>query len=203
MKVINHFISEAERTEINTWVESYNPHAVPLENNPAKSISDQLNGYTLLYDISESDISKHISKFQGDRSTDNILPPVVSGLVDRITAVASINRDHVFMQLIVLNQGGIISPHYDASINGYINYKCNVCIAGPAVDRIYIDKSHVDVSPRDLYCFEASLLKHWADAVETQRIVLSFGFMVPYEVLGWSANSPRVKLSKSIMKIFD
>ena len=37
-----------------------------------------------------------------------------------------------------MNKGGKINPHYDASIDGYINYKCNISVLSDRYD-FFID----------------------------------------------------------------
>jgi hypothetical protein len=68
--------------------------------------------------------------------------------------------------------------------------------------KIFIDKSSPTIQQKDLYCFEASLYKHWTDEFNSRRIFLSFGFLVPYDILGRSDNDPRVRLSRRVEKYF-
>ena len=98
-------------------------------------------------------------------------------------------------------KGGKINPHYDASIDGYINYKCNVSILSEDYD-FFMDKASIKVEETDLYCFEASLYKHWTNEFNSRRIFLSFGFVMKYEDLGREINDPRIRLSKRIKKYF-
>ena len=67
---------------------------------------------------------------------------------------------------------------------------------------MHIDKNNILIQETDLYCFEASLYKHWTDPFKSQRIFLSFGFMLKYEDLKRDENDPRVRLSKRIEKYF-
>jgi hypothetical protein len=54
-----------------------------------------------------------------------------------------------------------------------------------------------------MYCFEASLFKHWTpNKFDSRRILLSFGFLIPYKDLGRSEEDPRVRLSQRIEKYF-
>jgi hypothetical protein len=53
-----------------------------------------------------------------------------------------------------------------------------------------------------LYCFEASLYKHWTEEFNSRRVFLSFGFLVPYNVLGRNENDPRIRLSRRIENYF-
>jgi hypothetical protein len=107
-----------------------------------------------------------------------------------------------FLQIVDMNGGGKIGKHYDASYEGFINYKCNVSVLAEDYE-FSVDSEIVTIKERDLYCFEASLFKHWTNKPFTsRRILLSFGFMLPYEVLGRNENDPRVRLSKRIEKIF-
>jgi aspartyl/asparaginyl beta-hydroxylase (cupin superfamily) len=104
-------------------------------------------------------------------------------------------------QAVDMNKGGKIKPHYDASIAGYINYKCNICVLSHDYD-IYIGDEYSNIKQKDLYCFEASLYKHWTNEFNSRRIFLSFGFVVPYSVMNININDPRVRLSNRINKYF-
>jgi hypothetical protein len=54
-----------------------------------------------------------------------------------------------------------------------------------------------------MYCFEASLYKHWTpEPFNSRRVMLSFGFVLPYEALNRSEDDPRVRLSKRIERYF-
>ena len=100
-----------------------------------------------------------------------------------------------------MNRGGKIDPHYDASIDGFINYKCNISVLSEDY-LIYIGDKNVLIQETDLYCFEASLYKHWTDEFNSRRIFLSFGFLLKYEELERNEKDPRVRLSKRIEKYF-
>jgi len=86
-------------------------------------------------------------------------------------------------------------------MDGYINYKCNISVLSEDYD-LFIDKESVKVQETDLYGFEASLYKHWTNEFNSRRVFLSFGFVLPYEILNRSKNDPRVRLSKRIEKYF-
>jgi hypothetical protein len=100
-----------------------------------------------------------------------------------------------------MNTGGEIKPHYDTSIDGFINYKCNISVESEDY-KLYLEDSDIPVSEMDLYCFEASLYKHWVKPFSRKRILLSYGFLLRYETLGRSGDDSRVKLSKRIIKKF-
>ena len=100
-----------------------------------------------------------------------------------------------------MNRGGKIDPHYDASVEGYINYKCNLSVLSEDYV-MHIDKNEVLIQEGDLYCFEASLYKHWTDPFKSRRIFISFGFLLKYEELGRTPEDPRVRLSNRIAKYF-
>ena len=100
-----------------------------------------------------------------------------------------------------MNKGGKINPHYDASIDGYINYKCNISVLSEDYN-IYIDDEVELISETDLYCFEASLYKHWTNEFNSRRVFLSFGFILSYEILKRDENEPRIRLSRRISKYF-
>jgi hypothetical protein len=66
----------------------------------------------------------------------------------------------------------------------------------------FLDKEILKIQETDLYCFEASLYKHWTNEFNSRRVFLSFGFILKYEDLGRDINDPRVRLSKRIEKYF-
>jgi hypothetical protein len=100
-----------------------------------------------------------------------------------------------------MNKGGKINPHYDAAINGYINYKCNISVLSENYD-LFIGDDSINIEQTDLYGFEASLYKHWTNEFNSRRVFLSFGFIIPYDVTGRNENDPRVRLSQRIQKYF-
>jgi len=100
-----------------------------------------------------------------------------------------------------MNKGGKINPHYDASLDGYINYKCNISVLSEDYD-LFIDKDSIRIQETDLYGFEASLYKHWTNEFNSRRVFLSFGFILKYEDLGRNCDDPRVRLSKRIERYF-
>lgn len=113
-----------------------------------------------------------------------------------------INKDNTFLQILTQDNGGLIYPHYDSAIDGYITYKCNICVKSENDWVLYIDKGLLEVKELDLYCFEASLYKHWTDKFKNKRIILSYAFILPYADLARDENCPRVRLSKRIVKYF-
>ena len=110
-------------------------------------------------------------------------------------------KENVFLQVVDMKKGGKINPHYDASISGYINYKCNISVFSEDYD-IFIGDTSARIEEKDLYCFEASLYKHWTNEFNSRRIFLSIGFIVPYSTMNREENDPRVRLSKRIEKYF-
>lgn len=103
--------------------------------------------------------------------------------------------------MIKIGSGGQVKPHYDASAPGYIAFKCNLNIT-PEEDTIFIDNQCFDLLEGELYCFEASLFKHWLEKSEKERILLSYGFLLSYKELGWDETAPRIRLSQRIWKKF-
>jgi len=67
---------------------------------------------------------------------------------------------------------------------------------------LFLDKESIKIQETDLYGFEASLYKHWTNEFNSRRVFLSFGFILPYEILNRTKNDPRVRLSKRIEKYF-
>jgi hypothetical protein len=200
-KIIKNFISHKEVDDILKWIETLNNQEFKA-NHHLTELSKVLNGNSYVFDISETEFTNYITNFQsvGDVKKDT-LPDFIINIIDRISKTLNLPKEHIFLQAVDMNKGGKINPHYDASIDGYINYKCNISVLSENYN-LYLDKTYVSVEQTDLYCFEASLFKHWTDEFNSRRVFLSFGFIVPYYVIGRDENDPRVRLSKRIAKYF-
>lgn len=200
-KIKKDFIDVDLRREILPWTESLRTE----ESNPNEHLSKlakELKGTSYIIDISDNELTNYITDFQ---STSKVLkievPDFIKKTMKRICEFVGISEDNSFLQVVDMQNGGKIGKHYDASISGYINYKCNFSIICDPYT-MYIGEDSVYLDEGDLYCFEASLYKHWTDEFKTRRVLLSFGFMIPYEKLGRSDNDPRIRLSKRIEKYF-
>jgi hypothetical protein len=165
-------------------------------------LSKELKGKSCIFDISNTPLTNYITKFQSisDVSQD-ILPEFIYNIIDRISKEFNFPKDNIFLQAVDMNKGGKINPHYDASLNGYINYKCNISVLSEDYD-LFIGDDSINIEQTDLYGFEASLYKHWTNEFNSRRVFLSFGFILKYEDLGRDINDPRVRLSKRIEKYF-
>jgi len=200
-KIVKNFISDDEVNLIVDWVGSIN-HTGNDSNHHLTELSKDLNGKSYMFDISNTPLTNYITKFQSisDVSKD-ILPSFIYKIIDRISEEFNYPKDNIFIQAVDMNKGGKIQPHYDASIDGYINYKCNISVLSEDY-KIFIDDSSPVIEQKDLYCFEASLYKHWTEEFNSRRVFLSFGFILPYGVLGRNESYPRVRLSQRISKYF-
>ena len=200
-KIIKNFITKDEVDQIINWLSSVN-HSGSDSNHHLTELGKLLNGNSYMFDISNTPLTNYITKFQSisDVSYD-ILPDFIYNLVDKISKEFSFPKDNIFLQAVDMNKGGRIQPHYDASVDGYINYKCNISVLSEDY-KIFIDKSSPTIEQKDLYCFEASLFKHWTEEFNSRRVFLSFGFLVPYNVLGRNENDPRIRLSRRIENYF-
>jgi hypothetical protein len=200
-KIVKGFISNDEVSQIVNWVDSLNPKDGD-PNYHLSEISKELNGKSYIIDISNTEITNYITNFQ---SISNVskekLPDFIHNIIDRISKEFGFPKNHIFVQAVDMNKGGKISPHYDASIDGYVNYKCNISLLSDDYD-LFLDKDVVKIQKTDLYGFEASLYKHWTNEFNSRRVFLSFGFILPYEVLGRGENDVRVRLSKRIERYF-
>ena len=200
-KLVRNFISEEETKLIIKWVDSLN-HVVNDPNYHLSELSKSLNGKSCIFDVSQTELTKYITKFQSisDVSSDK-LPDFIYNIIDRISKKFNFPKEHIFLQAVDMNKGGKIKPHYDASIDGYINYKCNISVLSEDYN-IYIDDEVELINETDLYCFEASLYKHWTNEFNSRRVFLSFGFILSYEILKRDENEPRIRLSRRISKYF-
>ena len=200
-KIIKNFITKDEVKLILEWIDSLN-HVVNDPNYHLSELSKSLNGKSCIFDISQTELTKYIAKFQSisDVSSDK-LPDFIYNIIDRISKKFNFPKEHIFLQAVDMNKGGKINPHYDASIDGYINYKCNISVLSEDYN-IYIDDEVELINETDLYCFEASLYKHWTNEFNSRRVFLSFGFILSYEILKRDENEPRIRLSRRISKYF-
>lgn len=201
-KLIENFISTSEIDEILKYGDTQQEVvASSIGNIHVKKINENLKGSSITCDMTCTEISSAASKYQGDATCVSSVPAIFHNIKDKIASIG-IDKSHVFFQYLELKAGGKVPMHYDVAVPGYITYKCNVAVVGPEIDEIYIDKEVFPFPQRSLYCFEASLYKHWAIPSSVKRIVLSYGFLLPYSDLGWSTTDPRVKLSNRLWKKF-
>ena len=195
------FISKDEVNQIVNWIDSVN-HSGNDSNHHLTELSKTLNGKSYIFDISNTSLTNYITKFQSisDVSKEG-LPSFIFNIIDRISEEFNFPKDNIFLQAVDMKKGGKINPHYDASVDGYINYKCNVSVLSEDYE-LFLDKESIKIQETDLYGFEASLYKHWTNEFNSRRIFLSFGFVLPYEILNRTENDPRIRLSKRIGKYF-
>ena len=200
-KIKKKFISKDEVNQIVNWIDSVN-HNGNDSNHHLTELSKTLNGKSYIFDISNTPLTNYITKFQSisDVSKEG-LPSFIFNIIDRISEEFNFPKDNIFLQAVDMSKGGKINPHYDASVDGYVNYKCNVSVLSEDYE-LFLDKESVKIQETDLYGFEASLYKHWTNEFNSRRIFLSFGFVLPYEILNRTENDPRVRLSKRIGKYF-
>jgi hypothetical protein len=200
-KVIKKFITKDESDQIVNWIDSVS-HNGNDANHHLSELSKILNGESYIFDISNTTLTNYITNFQSisDVSKEP-LPEFINNIIDRISDSFGFPKDNIFLQAVDMGKGGKINPHYDAAIDGYINYKCNISVLSDDYD-LFIDKALIKVQETDLYGFEASLYKHWTNEFNSRRVFLSFGFVLRYEDLGREISDPRVRLSKRIQKYF-
>lgn len=200
-KIKRGFITPLESNQILDWIDSID-HVGNDANHHLSEISKDLRGKSCIFDISDTPLTNYITKFQSvSEVSKEKLPDLIYNLIDRISKEFEIPRNHIFLQAIDMNSGGKISPHYDASIDGYVNYKCNISVLSNDYE-LFLDKDVIGIKETDLYGFEASLYKHWTNEFKSRRVFLSFGFMLPYSVLNRKENDTRIRLSKRIEKYF-
>ena len=200
-KIVKNFISDGEVKLIVGWVNSLTPEDGD-PNYHLNEISKVLKGKSCIIDVSITELTNHITNFQSiSKVSKREIPPFIKIIFERISKENNLPLDNIFIQAVDMNKGGKIKPHYDTSLDGYINYKCNISVMSEDY-KIFIDGSSPVIEQKDLYCFEASLYKHWTEEFNSRRVFLSFGFIVPYNVLGRTENDPRVRLSKRIEKYF-
>jgi hypothetical protein len=200
-KIKKNFVTEEEVNLIIEWINTLN-HTGNDSNHHLTELGKSLNGKPYIFDISKTDITKVITKLHSIRDVSTeLLPDFIYKIFDRISIEFNLPKDNIYLQAVDMNKGGKINPHYDAGINGYINYKCNISIKSEPY-KFYLENEIIDIEEKDIYCFEASLYKHWTNEFNSKRVFLSFGIIIPYETMNRSENDPRVRLSKRISKYF-
>jgi len=200
-KIKKNFITKDEANQIVKWIDSVN-HTGDDSNYHLSELSKTLKGKSCIFNISNTELTNYITKFQSISDVSNEpLPDFIHVIIDRISNELNIPKENVFLQAVDMNKGGKINPHYDASIDGYVNYKCNISILSEDYD-FYVGDEVVNIEETDLYCFEASLYKHWTNEFNSRRIFLSFGFVLTYEEVNRKITDPRVRLSKRIERHF-
>lgn len=200
-KIRKNFITEAESNQIVNWLNSVD-HTGNDANYHLSELSKVLKGKSCMFDISNTPLTNYITKFQSisDVSKDP-LPNFIYNIIDRISKEFNFPKNNVFLQAVDMNRGGKINPHYDAALDGYVNYKCNISVLSEDYD-FFVDREAVKIQQTDLYGFEASLYKHWTNEFNSRRVFLSFGFVLRYEDVDRGVNDPRVRLSRRIEKFF-
>jgi hypothetical protein len=197
---VPYFITAEEASQII----NFNPprQEVVIENEHIKTVNDATKGWSVLCDLTNTEVSNEVAKFQGDATLIEQVPEIFHELAERIAHKLSISSNHVFFQYIMVGGNGEVRKHYDAGKPGYITYKCNICVSGPSEDVVHVDDLDMLIGQHDLYCFEANLYKHWMDKSDQTRVHLSYGFLLPYSDLGWEENSPRIRLSNRIWRAY-
>jgi hypothetical protein len=200
-KVIKSFITDDESSRIIDWIEGLTPKSTN-PNHHLSELSKVVKGTSIIFDISKTNLTDYITNFQSTNKVEKDgVPEFIQIIIDRVSNLLNLPKDNIFIQAVDMRQGGKINPHYDASINGYINYKCNISVLSEDY-KIFIGDSSTNIEEKDLYCFEASLYKHWTNEFNSRRIFLSIGFIVPYSTMDRDENDPRIRLSKRIEKYF-
>ena len=196
------FIDAEETTQTVDWASGLD-FSIGRPNHHLDKLSKSLNGGSVMFDLSNTKLTNYITEFQSISSViQSEVPQFIYTIRDRISAQLEILVDHSFLQVVDMSTGGKVQKHYDAAAEGHINYKCNISVISEPYD-FCIDQDTLNIQSSDLYCFEASLYKHWTPKPFTsRRILLSFGFMLPYHVLSRDLEDPRVRLSNRISKYF-
>lgn len=203
MKIIPNFIDDTDRESILEFTNLLLPPQKYLSNHHIREVRQKTGGVSVIWDISKTDVSTYISSFQssGTQKDGQELPQIFFDLQDRISDALGIDKKHSFLQIVKMYSGGKIPPHYDTCHPGYITLKSNISVISENY-KIWLDKIDYSISQGDLYCFEASLFKHWTEAFSSPRVLLSYGFLVEYEKMNRDIHDPRVRLSERIFKIY-
>lgn len=203
-KVVKNFVTNEEINLVKDFIYSLSVSEQEIKNEHIREVHQELNGNTWIYDITETEISNYLSQFQSSQNVldINTLPQIFLEIKERISETLEISSDNCFLQIISQKTGGRIKPHYDTGYPGYINYKCNVAIQSETDYDLIIENDKLNVNQSDLYCFEASLFKHWTEPFKNKRIILSYGFALKYQDLSRSDDDPRCRMSRRMSKYF-
>jgi hypothetical protein len=202
-KNFSDFLSESERNDILNFVLNFDLNLDEIQNFHIKTVRSELKGKSFMFNIDETKVSNYLSEFQSgsqvfDRS---LLPETIINLKEKISQKCEIELENCFLQIIKMKSGGKIRKHYDSTLPGFINYKCNISLLSDDYI-LFTNGKNISVKQNDLYCFEASLYRHWTEEFKSDRILLSFGFGLPLEKLGRNSSDPRVRMSQRIFKYF-
>ena len=202
-KKFSDFLSEGERIEILNFVLNFDLNLSEIQNFHIKTVRSELNGKSFMFNIDETEVSNYLSTFQSGSQvfSRNLLPDTIINLKEKISEKCEIDLENCFLQIIKMKNGGKIRKHYDSTLPGFINYKCNISLMSDDYT-LFTNVENISVKQNDLYCFEASLYKHWTDEFKCDRLLLSFGFGLPLEKLGRKSDDPRVRMSDRIFRYF-
>jgi len=196
------FYSNSFESEIPSLIKDLDHYALRQVdgNEHVRTTNAAINGHSVLYDLSNTPVSSEIADMQGGSTVESHSDTPIHHevVVERIRELTGITATDYFVQLINIGVGGRVIPHYDIPIDGYVTYKCNIVLAGR--HKIYVNKDPLTAMPGDMYCFEASLYKHWLNSHPINIKIASYGFMIKYEDLGRSLDDPRVRMSRRILK---
>jgi uncharacterized protein (UPF0335 family) len=200
-KVIKNFVNEEELKELLNWIETLEAEKAD-PNQYLININQDLKGNSIIFDISKTEITKYVTQFHSiSKVLNDPLPDSVIDLMKKIMNKLNIIGNHIFLQIADTRVGSKIAPHYDASIPGYINYKCNLSVLSDDY-AIHVGSDVLEIQQGDLYTFEASLYKHWTEAFSSRRVFMSFGFILPYEDLKRTKDDPRCRMSERIQRYY-
>ena len=197
------FLNSFEKNQILNFINNLEMDLDEIQNLHINEVASYLNGSAYMFDLSQTELSNYLSTFQSSNQVFNteILPKVFFDLITKISNTINLPLDNAFLQIIKMKKGGKIKKHYDTSYPGFINYKCNISLLSEDY-LLFTSGENIAVKENDLYCFEASLYSHWTDEFKQDRILLSYGFGLPYETLNRKEDEPIVRLSNRIFKYF-
>ena len=202
-KKFSDFLNQTERLEILDFINNLEIDLDEIQNLHINEVASKLNGTAYMFDLSQTKVSKYLSNFQSSNQVidKSILPKIFYQMMDKISSTIDIPLENSFLQIIKMKKGGKIRKHYDTAYPSFINYKCNISLLSEDYT-FFTSQQNINIKQNDLYCFEASLYKHWTDEFEQDRILLSYGFGLSYETLGRTKEEPIVRMSNRIFKYF-
>ena len=90
------------------------PETKDIENQYIENVNEGVKGWSALYDFSKTDLTKAVTKPQGDGTVvEDESPEYYKELGLRIASDLSISSENMFFQYIKIGVGGEVQKHYD------------------------------------------------------------------------------------------
>ena len=117
-KIIKNFITKDEANQIINWLDSVN-HTDRDSNHHLTEISKISNSKSYMFDISNTELTNYITKFQSvSNVSGNDLPEFIYNINNRISENFKISKENMFLQAVDMNNGGRIKSNVSVILGG-------------------------------------------------------------------------------------